>query len=195
MKESEENNHMTDLLEVVQGQHKEIKNIAKILKSLDEKENAIHDKIEQVDKQLSGINAGEAMHKEIAIPMEFVSNATTKIDLLVDIVRHEIRQRPRSGKFDISIHIRGRNLIIVVIGCLLLGAIGIGFWATSWKENRRTRENDLKYRYLMMKDPIRLQEIDSIYKTNPDSFSYRLGELEYKQYLSRELQKLEAEGK
>lgn len=79
--------------------------------------------------------------------------------------------------------------ILALVGSLIVTAICVGGWIATSRTNTALEKNDLKYRYLLLKQPELRMSLDSFYRINPERFEQIVLELEEK---NRAIQHAEA---
>ena len=78
------------------------------------------------------------------------------LQLCSDGLKDMLKRFPDRIKTDVSLRFQGRNrtFFFVITRLILLSALFAGLWSSIWQRDGRLAENDLKYRYLILQNPV-----------------------------------------
>lgn len=130
--------------------------------------------------------------QQLLIKMEDIN---CNIQLYADSLKDTLKRFPSRTKTDVSLRFEGRNrtIFFVVTGLLLLAALFAGLWSSAWQHDRRLKENDIKYRYLMLQIPAATLQTDTLYNNNPRQFKVRLEQMEAYSRVQQQAETIAAE--
>lgn len=167
MNENEKSDFQTDMQEAQQQQSKRVDALDATLAEQRKEQQAA---LEALVKRTIMLEV-----KLQQIDPDTINNLAAKLDQAITgmwNVCDRIRAFPKKMVTDVKHRFEGSNRIVVIViaASVIITAISLGLWASTFRENTRLRENDIKYRYLQLSKPSDAIRIDSLFSNNADGF-------------------------
>lgn len=124
-----------------------------------------------------------------------IEAAASSFQLKSDSVYAAVKQIPSKMSTEVKLRFEGRNktIFLILSGSVLTMSLFIGLWFASWQQNRKLRENDIKYRYLIQHIPNVTFQADTLYNHDPKQFKERLEQMEYYQKMQQQAEHIARE--
>ncbi len=155
--------------------------IKQYLKKLDAK--IFKSETEQID------NAKGLDKEDIAELKEAISESEDKIVSAMDDMKQSFRNEKCKVEHRISFDIKSSWVFMTMTGLIMLLIIALCLFYKQWEQNGKLKDNDLKYRYVLMKagtTPDRLKWLEESFPNNKDSIQTKV--LEYEDAVQKQAQ-------
>lgn len=126
---------------------------------------------------------------DIAELKEVISHSEERIVSGMEDTKQSFRNEKRKVEHRISFDIKSSWVFVTMTGLILLLIIALCLFYKQWEQNGKLKDNDLKYRYVLMKagtTPDRLKWLEDSFSNNRDSIRVKV--LEYEDTVHKQAQ-------
>lgn len=137
--------------------------------------------------QLTNVNGLDKA--DIAELKEVISQSEERIVSGMEDMKQSFRNEKRKVEHRISFEIKSSWVFVTMIGLVMLLIIALCLFYKQWEQNSKLKDNDLKYRYVLMKaktTPDKLKWLESSFPNNRDSIRVKV--LEYEDAVQKQVQ-------
>lgn len=127
--------------------------------------------------------------EDIAELKEIIHRSGDKIVSVMEDLKRSFRNEKRKVEHRISFDIKSSWVFVTMAGLIMMLIIALCFSYKQWKQNGNLKDNDLKYRYVLMKagtTPDRLKWLEESFPNNKDSIQTKV--LEYEDAVHKQVQ-------
>lgn len=107
----------------------------------------------------------------------------------MDDMKQSFRNEKRKVEHRISFDIKSSWVFVTMTGLVMLLIVALCLFYKQWEQNGKLKDNDLKYRYVLMKagtTPDRLKWLEESFPNNKDSIQTKV--LEYEDAVHKQAQ-------
>lgn len=134
-------------------------------------------------------NANGLDKADITELKETISQFEDKVVSGMEDLKQSFRNEKRKVEHRISFDIKSSWVFVTMTGLIMLLIIALCLFYKQWEQNGKLKDNDLKYRYVLMKagtTPDRLKWLEDSFSNNRDSIRVKV--LEYEDTVHKQAQ-------